>query len=82
MLVRLDHIASRIMNADHRIMGYGRGAGVGRDLGDGASLGVGVGLGVYVGVGVGVVVGVRPAGDFNFRSSLSALSKCRHRISQ
>lgn len=58
MLVRLDRVASSIVNANHSIMSYGRGTGVGRDLGDGASLGVGVGLGVDVGVGVDVDVAV------------------------
>jgi hypothetical protein len=71
VLVRFDHLASFIVNANPGIMSYGRGAGVGRDLGDGASLGVGVGLGVDVGVGVdvdvavgvGVGVGVGVAGE-------------------
>jgi hypothetical protein len=58
VLVRPDHVASRIVNADHSIVSYGRGGGVGRGLGVNAGLGVGEGLGVEVGVEVGVAVGV------------------------
>ena len=48
MLVRFDHVLRVILNADHSIVSYGRGAGVGRGLGDGASLGVGVGVALVV----------------------------------
>ena len=58
MLVRFNHITRRIVNSNHSIISYGRGAGVGRGLTDGCGLGVGVGLAVGVGVAVGVDVGV------------------------
>ena len=47
VLVRFDHVASGIVNADHGVISYGRDGGVGRVRG------VGVTLGVEVGVGVG-----------------------------
>ena len=63
--MRLDHVSSGIVNADHDIMSYGRGAGVGRGRGVGVHLpvhgvrvGAGVGVRVAVGVGVGVELGV------------------------
>jgi hypothetical protein len=56
--VRLDHVASVIVNAYDGIVSYGRGGGVGRGLGVNAGLGVGEGLGVKVGVAVGVAVDV------------------------
>ena len=58
VLVRFNRITRRIVNANHSIISYGRGAGVGRGLTDGCGLGVGVGLAVGVGVAVGVDVGV------------------------
>jgi hypothetical protein len=58
VLVRLDHVASVVVNANHSMVRYGRGAWVGRSLGVGCGLGVGVTLGVEVGVAVGVCIGV------------------------
>lgn len=51
VLVRLEHLAVAIVNADHRITSYGRGGGVGRGRRVGVNLGTGVGVAVGVGVG-------------------------------
>jgi hypothetical protein len=58
VLVRLDHVASLIINANHGIISYGRGAGGGLAVAVAVAVGTGMAVGVVVGVGVVVVVGV------------------------